>query len=189
MCGCFAGRQKMAILTSLLYYQGGCKAGVSLHIYPEQNFITRLRLLPRAWDENFELINVDSSRCFLKPNDIFKWQLFLSPPPLPLHSNTLWAILLEGGGGGLFTTDESGKYHYLLKTADLMVTTLSLVLCIICLYSICWLKRSLCIAHASFCKEQKIQRRSGLHRAPPKWVFKKYYGIFRFGQLYNPSPP
>lgn len=102
MCGCFAGRQKMAILTSLLYYQGGCKAGVSLHIYPEQNFITRLRLLPRAWDENFELINVDSSRCFLKPNDIFKWQLFLSPPPLPLHSNTLWAILLEGGGGSLY---------------------------------------------------------------------------------------
>ena len=105
--------------------------------------------------------NVDSSRCFLKPNDIFKWQLFLSPPPLPLHSNTLWAILLEGGGG-LFTTDESGKYHYLLKTADLMVTTLSLVLCIICLYSICWLKRSLCIAHANFCKEQKIQQRSGV---------------------------
>ena len=109
--------------------------------------------------------NVDSSRCFLKPNDIFKWQLFLPPPPpLPLHSNTSWAILilLEGGGGGLFTTDESGKYHYLLKTADLMVTTLSLVLCIICLCSICWLKRSLCIAHANFCKEQKIEQRSGV---------------------------
>ena len=108
--------------------------------------------------------NVDSSRCFLKLNDIFKWQLFLPPPPpLPLHSNTLWAILLGGwGGGGLFTTDESGKYHYLLKTADLMVTTLSLVFCIICLYSICWLKRSLCIAHANFCKEQKIYQRLGV---------------------------
>lgn len=45
--------------------------------------------------------NVDSSRCFLKLNDIFKWQLFLPPPPpLPLHSNTLWAILLGGWGGG-----------------------------------------------------------------------------------------
>ena len=104
--------------------------------------------------------NVDSSRCFLKPNDIFKWQLFLPPSPASAFQyfvgNTSW------GGGGLFTTDESGKYHYLLKTADLMVTTLSLVLCIICLYSICWLKRSLCIAHANFCKEQKIQQRSGV---------------------------
>ena len=105
--------------------------------------------------------NVDSSRCFLKSNDIFKWQLFL--PPLPC----LCIPILRGqyflkGGEGLFTTDESGKYHYLLKTADLMVTTLSLVLCIICLYSICWLKRSLCIAHANFCKEQKIQQRSGV---------------------------
>ena len=105
--------------------------------------------------------NVDSSRFFLKPNDIFKWQLFLPPSPASAFQyfvgNTSW-----GGGGGLFTTDESGKYHYLLKTADLMVTTLSLVLCIICLYSICWLKRSLCIAHANFCKEQKIQQRSGV---------------------------
>ena len=120
--------------------------------------------------------NVDSSRCFLKLNDIFKWQLFLPPPPpLPLHSNTLWAILLGGwGGGGLFTTDESGKYHYLLKTADLMVTTLSLVFCIICLYSICWLKRSLCIALPIFVKNKRYSKGRGLHRAPPKWVFKKY---------------
>ena len=109
--------------------------------------------------------NVDSSRCFLKLNDIFKWQLFLPPPPSPASAfqyfvgNTSWGV---GGGGGLFTTDESGKYHYLLKTADLMVTTLSLVFCIICLYSICWLKRSLCIAHANFCKEQKIYQRLGV---------------------------
>ena len=118
--------------------------------------------------------NVDSSRCFLKPNDIFKWQLFLPPSPASAFQyfvgNTSWG----GGGGGLFTTDESGKYHYLLKTADLMVTTLSLVLCIICLYSICWLKRSLCIALPIFVKNKRYSKGRGLHRAPPKWVFKKY---------------
>ena len=112
------------------------EGGVSLHIYPEQNFITKLRLLPRAWDENFELMLIHqdaflspitylNGNCFYTPSHASAFQYFLG--------NTSWGR----GGGGLFTTGESGKYHYLLKTAALMVTTLSLVLCIICSYSIC----------------------------------------------------
>ena len=142
MYGCFAGPQKMAILTSLLYYRGGCKAGF-LCIFTQG-------VGWKLW------ANADSSRCFFKPNNIFKWQLFLHPFPCLCIPILLGQYFLGEGGGGLFTTGESGKYHYLLKTAALMVTTLSLVLCIICSYSICWLKRSLCIAHANFCKEHKI---------------------------------
>ena len=39
-----------------------------------------------------------------------------------------------------------------------------------------------------FVKNKRYSKGQGLRRAPPKWVFKKYYSIFRFGQLCNPSP-
>ena len=104
--------------------------------------------------------NVDSSRCFLKPNDIFKWQLFLPPSPASAFQyfvgNTSW-----GGRGSLYNWWKwkiplsskncwfDGDYIIFGSLHNLLVQYMLI-------------KKKLMHCTANFCKEQKIYQRLGL---------------------------